>query len=103
MDELGAETEKPSEAHECNQADIYFKDNASVLSAGFCSGGLLPGGVDGPHGMGKSCNVVQKHASYGGGEGDNLGIVVNKPAGFFIAISDVDHLKVIKEDTDTHK
>lgn len=103
MDELSTETEKPSEAHKGDQADVYFEDDSLILSGIFHSACLLPGAVNDPHGMGKRCNVVQKYASYGSGECDNLGITADEPAGFFVAISDKHYLVVIKEDTDTNK
>ena len=103
MYEFGAEAEKPSEAHECDQAQVYFEDDLLILTGRCDSGCLLSGTVDGPYGMGKRSNVVQKNRGNGNSKNNDLAIATDEPASIFIAISDKHHLEMIKKNASTYK
>ena len=103
MYELGAEAEKPGKAHKGDQAQGYFKDGLLILNGRFHSGCLLSGTVDGPYGMGKRSNVVQKNRGNGNSKNNDFAIATDEPASVFIAISDKHHLEMIKKNASNYK
>ena len=96
MYELSTEAEKPSEAHECDQAQVYFKNGLLILTGRFDLGCLLSGTVDGPYGMGKRANIVKKNWGYGNSQNNNLAIASVKPTNIVISISNKHHLEMIE-------